>query len=122
VEESLAEIMGHLPKLSDTEAPARLAAHLVLGEIHGSRGETEQALAHFRSAYAMDPECQAASAALGLALATAGQASQALAVTKDFLESGGHDSFTDDPWWQYILGLAIEHRKLFSELQQELRE
>jgi tetratricopeptide (TPR) repeat protein len=122
VEESLAEIIGHLPKLSEAEAPERLAADLVLGEIQGSRGETEQALAHFRSAYAVDPDCQAASAALGLALAAAGQDAEALAITKRFLESGGHDAFTDDTWWQYILGRALEHRKLFSELQQELRE
>jgi tetratricopeptide (TPR) repeat protein len=121
VAESLAEVEAHLPKLPEVEAPARLVAHLVLGEIHESRGETEESLAHFRSAYAVDPDCQAASAALGLALVTAGQGSQALAVTTGFLESGGHDSITDDTWWQYIMGRAVEHNELFYELQQEVR-
>ncbi len=121
VAESLAEVEAHLPKLPDVEAPARLVAHLVLGEIHESRGETEESLAHFRSAYAVDPDCQAASAALGLALVTAGQGSEALAVTAGFLESGGHASITDDTWWQYILSRAVEHDELFYELQQEVR-
>lgn len=121
VAESLAEVEAHLLKLPEVEAPARLVAHLVLGEIYESRGDTEESLAHFRSAYAVDPDCQAASAALGLALVTAGQGSEAIAVTAGFLESGGHASITDDTWWQYILSRAVEHNQLFYELQQEVR-
>jgi tetratricopeptide (TPR) repeat protein len=122
VAESQAEVEAYLPKLSNEERSARLVAHLVLGEIHESREQTEEALAHFRSAHAVDPDCQAASAALGLALVTAGRDAEALAVTTGLLESGGHDSITDDTWWQYILGRAVEHNKLFSELQQEIRQ
>jgi len=121
VEESRAELEAHLPDVSEGQEPARLVGHLVLGEIYQSRGETEKSLAHFRSAHALDPDCQAASAALGLALATAGRDAEATAITAAFLDSGGHDSVTDDTWWQYILGPALGHSALFSELQKEVR-
>ena len=118
VSESLDELRRNV---SAVEGPTRLVAHLVLGEIYDGRDEMEEALLNFRAALAVDPDCQAASAALGMALHRAGERRDALTVTKRLLESKEGASVRDDGWWRYLLSRAVDYDKMFQELQEEVR-
>jgi tetratricopeptide (TPR) repeat protein len=123
------EAMAELSRGIDAaEIPEiQLAAFLILGDLHGDRGEHHEAMRFYRQALETDPDCQSAAISLAHGLHEAGDASGSYHVLEQFLaarERSHNNERGDgnqlDLWWRFLLGNSDRLDVLLREIRSEI--
>jgi hypothetical protein len=97
-----------------------LVAHLLLGDLRRVSGDTWGAIASYRAAHQIEPQCQVAATALGHALHRAGDLDASRDVMKGLLGQKRSSRIFVDAWWRYLLGGSLNFNLMMAEMRQEV--
>jgi tetratricopeptide (TPR) repeat protein len=107
--------------LAKTSQPDQaLVAHLILGDIHRANGDDWGAIASYRIALGIEPDCQVTATALAYALHRAGDLTGSRKVMTDLLERKRASRKYTDAWWRYMLGHSHEFDLMLARMRQEV--
>ncbi len=95
-----------------------LAAWMLKGEIAEERNKWDDARNAFRTAWELDPDCQACTVALALAHERAGDPDAGHALIKQWLEAPAPTE--PDGWWRFLFGRMADYREILGELRAEV--
>jgi tetratricopeptide (TPR) repeat protein len=126
----LAHVLIRLDRLDEAEelleqairdgglGDSALAAWMLTGEIAEERNRWDDARDAFRTAWELDPGCQACTVALALAHERSGDADAGHALIKRSLEETAPTE--SDGWWRFLFGDVTEYREILGELRTEV--
>jgi tetratricopeptide (TPR) repeat protein len=97
-----------------------LVANLILGDIYRTNGDNGGAIASYRTALGIEPDCQVAATALGHALHRAGDLEGSREVMRTLLERKRASRAYADAWWRYMLGHSHEFDLMLARMRQEV--
>jgi tetratricopeptide (TPR) repeat protein len=100
------------------DPPLSYLAHLFLGRVHEDSGRLDQAIEHYRLSLGLEPGAQAAAVALSHALRRTGETGEAREVLRRALGHAGQRAHRD-PYWDYLVGNALDFREQLAALRQE---
>jgi tetratricopeptide (TPR) repeat protein len=103
-----------------TDRRIRYLASLFRGGVRAAAGKWTDAVAAYRNAGALYPNCLAASAGLSHAIRRSGDTANASEAMASALADDRRTP-CHDPWWDYPLGAFHERDRLLEELRGEIR-
>ncbi len=117
-DEALREL--NVVRAAGAEPRQTYLAALFAGAVLGRAGRLPEAIAAYRAAAGLYPQCQTATLAQSYVVRRSGDREGALALVRQALD---HDSDADcvDPWWLYGFGLGPQGDALLDQLRAGVR-